>query len=82
MNAKTFTVSAEWDPECRVWYVADSDVPGLVAEAPDVEALALKLEELIPELLELNAHLLEEPHVERAPFELIARRSFGASTHC
>ncbi|MCY4382159.1 MAG: DUF1902 domain-containing protein [Nitrospinae bacterium] len=52
-------VFAEWDSEARVWVAESEDVPGLVAEAPTPEELEEKLKTLIPELLELNDHLLE-----------------------
>lgn len=50
----SFTVHCSWDSEARVWYVDESDVPGLVAEAPTVEAMGALLEKRIPELLQLN----------------------------
>ena len=52
-------VFAEWDSEARVWVAESEDVPGLVAEASTPEELEEKLKILIPELLELNAHLLD-----------------------
>ncbi len=48
-------VRAFWDGEAGVWVAESDHIPGLVAEAETVEQLALKLESLIPELLELNA---------------------------
>lgn len=71
VNLKTYTVSCLWDPEARVWYVADSDVPGLVTEAATVEEMESKLQRMIPELLELNVS--HEPCRE-VPFELIVRK--------
>lgn len=64
------TVTAWWDPEARVWVAESADVPGLVAEADTLDALASELELLIPELLELN-------HVElrRSTIDLVATRS-------
>lgn len=63
-------VNALWDAEARVW-VADSDaVPGLVAEAESLEALAAKLEVLIPELLEANGRPMP-----RHDIDLVATRS-------
>lgn len=71
METKTYTVTCRWDDEAHVWYVADSDVPGLVTEAETVEAMDAKLRRMIPELLELN----EGAGAPRAvPFELIARK--------
>ena len=54
MIVKQFTVTAKWDEEAKVWYVADSDVPGLATEAPSVDALLEKLKVMVPEMLELN----------------------------
>lgn len=71
MQFKSFTVTCQWDPEARVWYVSESDVPGLVTEAATVEEMNAKLRHMIPELLELNDGC--EPCRE-VPFELIARK--------
>lgn len=54
---KTYTVVAEWDNEAGVWYVADSDVPGLATEAPTPKTLAEKLRVMVSELLHENAGL-------------------------
>ncbi len=47
-------IRCEWDDEARVWYVAESDVPGLAVEAETSEAMLRKLEAVVPELLALN----------------------------
>ena len=60
----TILVRADWDPEARVYVATSDDVPGLVAEAATLEALEAKLQDLIPELLELNASLLPEGRLE------------------
>lgn len=57
---REFVVVAEWDEEARVWVATSEDVPGLVAEAENRELLLERLRELVPEMLELNAHLLTE----------------------
>ena len=67
----TYTVTCHWDDEARVWYVAETDVPGLVTEAATLEQLEQKLLVMIPELLELNVPGFTAP----VPFELIARKS-------
>ena len=51
---KTYTVQCAWDTEARVWYVSQTDVPGLATESATVEAMTRKLKVLIPELLSLN----------------------------
>jgi predicted RNase H-like HicB family nuclease len=63
-------LNALWDPEARVWVAESDDVPGLVAEAESIEALAAKLEVLIPELLEANGRPMP-----RRDVDLVATRS-------
>ena len=59
MEERALTVKAEWDDEARVWFVAESDLPGLVAEADSPETLLAKIRVLVPELVDLNRHLLD-----------------------
>ncbi len=71
MNTLRYTVNCNWDEEANVWYVAESDVPGLATEAATVEELERKLLVMIPELLGLNgSNGVPQP----VPFELIARK--------
>ena len=55
------TVTATWDDEAQVWVADSDDLPGVVAEAATEAELLAKLRERVPEMLELNAHLLKEP---------------------
>ena len=76
MARSKFMVMACYDDEAEVWYVEESDVPGLTAEADTVEQLLEKLKARVPELLALNEHLLNNG-VESggvAPIELVAHR--------
>jgi len=57
---RTILVRAAWDFEAKVYTATSEDVPGLVAEAANLEALEIRLQTLIPELLDLNADLLPE----------------------
>jgi predicted RNase H-like HicB family nuclease len=68
---RSYTVHCTWDAEASVWYVSESDVPGLVTEAATVEEMNRKLEQMIPELLEANAVMSPGGGV---PFELLAHR--------
>ena len=71
MARSIIEIFAEWDSEARVWVAESEDVPGLVAEASTPEELKEKLRVLIPELLELNAHLLDDaarPRQEKMRF--------------
>jgi hypothetical protein len=71
VSTKTYTVACLWDDEARMWYVAETDVPGLATEAATLEEMEQKLLRMIPELVELN-----DSHQPRrqVPFELIARK--------
>lgn len=59
-----YTVTCRWDEEGGVWYVAASDVPGLATEAETLDELVRKLEDLIPELLELSDQLPPTPDID------------------
>lgn len=61
-------VRAIWDAEAGVWMAESADVPGLVTEAPGLDALKARLDGLIPELLSAN-RIEREPDV---PVELVA----------
>ena len=52
MAVDTISVRAEWDPEARVWYLAETSLPGLNAEAESVEELVDILPGMIQDLLE------------------------------
>lgn len=73
---KHYYVKAEWDDEASVWYVAETNVPGLRTEAATAEELFAKLDVMVPEMLELNCN-----EHQRVPFELIAHRSSN-NNHC
>ncbi len=63
------TVRATWDVQASVWVAESDDVPGLITEAEDLDALMSKLRVMIPELLEANGAL--PPNVDELPFRLI-----------
>ena len=48
-----------WDEEAGIWYVSDTDFPGLVAEAETQQELVRKIRLLIPELYDANHHLMQ-----------------------
>ena len=49
-----YEIRVEWDAEAGVWYVEDSNVPGLVGEAATLEAMMALLQVRVPEMLEEN----------------------------
>lgn len=50
-----WTLHAAYDPEERIWYTLDCDVPGLVTEGETLERLRERAAAVLPELLEDNA---------------------------
>jgi hypothetical protein len=81
MTVRIFKVVCEWDDEAKLWFVADSDVPGLVAEAPSREAMSELLQRRVPELLELNMPELADQHAERPPLELLIQSQQRVRIH-
>ena len=67
---KVLFVRAEWDAEANVWVATSDDVPGLATEAETLEQLSLKLDVMVPELLDANGY----PEGPEMPFELLARK--------
>lgn len=61
---KAYTITCRWDDEAGVWYVAESNVPGLATGAESLDELVTKLEIVIPELLELNGQLPASPEID------------------
>jgi predicted RNase H-like HicB family nuclease len=52
------TIHLAYDGEAGVWYVASSDIPGLVLEADTPQDLISRIAEAAPEMIELNRDLL------------------------
>lgn len=71
---QTVTVKACYDPDAGVWFVEESDLPGLSAEAATIEALAEKLPGMIIDLIEENG---TADGID-VPIELVAHRSLSA----
>lgn len=55
---KAYSAVTRWDEEAGVWYVSETDFPGLVAEAETQQALLQKIRRLVPELSAANRHLM------------------------
>jgi hypothetical protein len=71
MTTPTYEIFLDWDQDAQVWYVAESNVPGLVAEAPTQESMTELLKRRVPELLELNTGA--DPCSEQLPLELLVQ---------
>jgi len=58
-------VHLAFDPEAEVWYVSESDVPGLRLEADDPIELVRRISENVAELIALNAEEVARNHIKR-----------------
>lgn len=72
----SYYVKITLDAEASVWYVEETNVPGLSTEAASVDAMLAKLDIMIPEMLADNCN-----QFSAVPFELIAHRA-AQSNHC
>ena len=70
----TYHATISWDEEAEVWYVSDTDFPGLVAEAGTQRELVRKIHQLVPELFEANRHLFDNAISETIPLQLTSSR--------
>jgi hypothetical protein len=50
-----YDIYVEWDAEAEVWYIDNSNVPGLVGEAENLETMMTLLRSRVPEMLAENA---------------------------
>lgn len=76
LNMALFVVKAVRDNEAGVWYVSESDVPGLATEAENFDELCKKILIMVPELLELNGWDENNNNGSgEVPIEIIASRS-------
>jgi hypothetical protein len=75
MHRKDFQIRAVWDDEAGVWFIADSDLPGLAAEGETLDELHEKLKVLVPELVTLNKHLIDWEPDDGFPVRFTAERT-------
>jgi predicted RNase H-like HicB family nuclease len=68
--SRPIVVTADWDPEGRVWVATTRDLRGLVTEAETIEELRRKLPGMVLDLLE-ESGTRDLP----ATIEIIARAS-------
>lgn len=74
MEQETYFASVSWDEEAGVWYVSETDFPGLVAEAGTQQELIRKIHRLVPESYEANRHLMNMEFRKDIPIQVTARR--------
>jgi Domain of unknown function (DUF1902) len=54
-----WTIRAAYDPEAKVWYSADGDIPGLAADGATFEELAAKAGRHLPDLLDIHRETID-----------------------
>ena len=69
-----YHATLSWDGEAEVWYVSDTDFPGLIAEAPTQKELVDKIHLPVPELFETNRHLFDDAVSETLSLRLTSRQ--------
>jgi hypothetical protein len=75
-------IVATWDEEAQVWVATSDDVPGLVTEDPSLDNLVKRISAVIPELLEDNAHLLDDEDGNSFDFCVVSPiKRDGAAAH-
>jgi predicted RNase H-like HicB family nuclease len=57
-------VRLAWDEEAKVWYIEESDIPGLVTEADTLEELRKKVPIIIQDLLEDESDRPDEIEID------------------
>ena len=72
--AHTYYAEIARDDEAGVWYVSDTDFPGLVAEAASQHELVMRIRALVPELYELNRHLFDQSPLDSIPLRMTSSR--------
>jgi len=58
------TIRAEFDEEAQVWWISESSYPGLVTEAPSLDALLKRARLVLESLREMNGDGDGRPPVE------------------
>ena len=81
---KVFKVYVRFDEDAQVWYVHESNVPGLHAEGESLDELRVEVLALIPELLAANGVNVADYNQDHksVPFDLIAQQRNHAAITC
>ena len=75
---KMFIIKVSLDNESGVYFVAESNVPGLHAEADSLDEMRDAIFELAPDLLVANGVIEPRDHDYGVPLELVMRESLKA----
>ncbi|MDB5647251.1 DUF1902 domain-containing protein [Methylobacterium sp.] len=50
-------IRCSWDPDAGVWFVQETDIPGLVTEAPTLDVLRAKLPGMVRDLIDEDSEI-------------------------
>jgi hypothetical protein len=70
VRMSVWTIRAEYDAEAKVWWVAESDLPGLAADAETLEGLATKAGSMLPDLLAIHEDALRDKEPLEGPHRI------------
>ena len=56
---REYKVKASYDDDAKVWYVSDSELPGLCSEADTLDELIARVQLVAPDLVKCNSDLDE-----------------------
>lgn len=79
---RTFEVIAIWDDEAEVWSVDKCEIPGVAAWGATPNELIKKLKIIIPEMLELNGHLMSDDLSDGVDIKVITNNSTNFEAAC
>lgn len=65
-----FNVTVRHDAGAAIWYVHESDLPGLNAEAPTLDELVAVIEDVAPDLAYANLPPGEAEHLAEVPIRI------------
>lgn len=74
VEQQSYFATVSWDEDAGVWYVSETDFPGLVAEAGTQQELIRKIHRLVPELYAANRHLMDGEFRKDIPIQVTAGR--------
>lgn len=72
-----FRIEVSYDDVAKVYFVSGSDIPGLCTEGETLDELQANIEALIPDLFELNKHLIDDGSSGRVPLEVITQKELS-----
>lgn len=80
------TVTCCWDPEAEVWFVEDSSIPGLAADAESIDELVNKVRPMVLDLIACESDPRGEVETDNAsdvPFDVLVHGSLKSRLqHC